>query len=167
MQLLDHVSISVQDIGSAKRFYTAILSTLGAVVAYERDDAIGFGERNRPNDDRHTYLSIYQSPQAYQTQDATGASVRSRKSKSMPFMLLGLLQVARMRARQAYEAITPSTMRHSFWIQRETRWRLSIIMQRPIFGMQGTPISVVSLCWHRAGAPDAGRWAATVVSMSP
>lgn len=64
MQLLDHVSISVGDIDRAKRFYKAILSTLGAVVAYERDDAIGFGERNRPNDDGHTYVSIYQSTQA-------------------------------------------------------------------------------------------------------
>ena len=64
MQLLDHVSISVRDLGRAKPFYTAILSTLGAVVAYERDEAIGFGERNRPNDDRHTYVSIYRSPQA-------------------------------------------------------------------------------------------------------
>jgi catechol 2,3-dioxygenase-like lactoylglutathione lyase family enzyme len=64
MQLLDHVSISVGDIDRAKRCYKAILSTLGAVVAYEGDDAIGFDERNRPNDDRHTCLSIYQSTQA-------------------------------------------------------------------------------------------------------
>ena len=64
MQLLDHVSISVRDIDRAKRFYTAVLSTLGAVVAHDREDAIGFGERNRPDDDRHTYLTIYQSPDA-------------------------------------------------------------------------------------------------------
>lgn len=64
MQLLDHVSITVQDIARAKRFYKAILFPLGAVVAYERDDAIGFGERNRPNDDNHTYLSIKQSSTA-------------------------------------------------------------------------------------------------------
>jgi catechol 2,3-dioxygenase-like lactoylglutathione lyase family enzyme len=64
MQLIDHVSISVRDINRAKRFYSAVLSTLGAVVAHEREDAIGFGERNRPDDDRHTYLTIYQSPEA-------------------------------------------------------------------------------------------------------
>jgi catechol 2,3-dioxygenase-like lactoylglutathione lyase family enzyme len=64
MQLLDHVSITVQHLGTAKRFYTAILSTLGAVVVSEREDAIGFGERNRPDDDGHTYLSIYRSPRA-------------------------------------------------------------------------------------------------------
>jgi hypothetical protein len=41
VQLIDHVSISVRDIGRAQRFYAAILSALGAVVAYGRDDAIG------------------------------------------------------------------------------------------------------------------------------
>jgi catechol 2,3-dioxygenase-like lactoylglutathione lyase family enzyme len=64
MQLIDHVSISVRDIDRAKRFYTAVLSTLGAVVAYDREDAIGFGERNRPDDDGHTYLTIYRSREA-------------------------------------------------------------------------------------------------------
>jgi catechol 2,3-dioxygenase-like lactoylglutathione lyase family enzyme len=63
LQLLDHISISVRDIGRAKRFYTEILAALGAVVAYDRDDAIGFGERSRPHDDRHTYVTIYQSRQ--------------------------------------------------------------------------------------------------------
>jgi len=61
MRLLDHISITVRDIGTAKRFYKAVMSALGAAVAYERDDAIGFGERNRPNDDLHTYLSVFQS----------------------------------------------------------------------------------------------------------
>lgn len=64
MQLLDHVSIAVTDIERAKRFYRAVFSALGAVTAYERADAIGFGERNRPDDDIHTYVSIYASPSA-------------------------------------------------------------------------------------------------------
>src|SRR5262245_45480240 len=64
MQLLDHVSISVRDISRAKRFYIAVLAPLGVIVAYDRDDAVGFGERNRPDDDTHTYLSVYQSAQA-------------------------------------------------------------------------------------------------------
>ena len=64
MQLIDHVSIAVRDIVRAKRFYTAVLSALGAAVAYDREDAIGFGERNRPGDDGHTYLSVYRSPAA-------------------------------------------------------------------------------------------------------
>ncbi len=64
MQLLDHVSITVQDLGRAKRFYKAILSALGATMVYQRDDAIGFGERNRPDDDGHTYITVYQSTHA-------------------------------------------------------------------------------------------------------
>ena len=64
MQLLDHVSITVRDIERAKRFYRAVMAVLGATVAYERDDAIGFGERNRPQSDGHTYISVYQSKAA-------------------------------------------------------------------------------------------------------
>jgi hypothetical protein len=48
----------------AKPFYRAVMSALGAAVAYEREDAIGFGERNRPHSDSHTYISIYQSDAA-------------------------------------------------------------------------------------------------------
>lgn len=64
MQLLDHVSITVPDLARAKPFYLAVMSTLGATLAYERADAIGFGERNRPQDDRHTYLSVFESKAA-------------------------------------------------------------------------------------------------------
>ena len=61
MQLLDHASITVRDIARAKPFYRAVMAALGAVEAYEREDAIGFGERNRADSDGHTYLSMYQS----------------------------------------------------------------------------------------------------------
>lgn len=64
MQLLDHVSLTVRDIERAKLFYKAVMFPLGAVVAYEREDAIGFGERNRPADACHTYISVFQSAQA-------------------------------------------------------------------------------------------------------
>ena len=64
MQLIDHASLTVRDLQRAKPFYEAIMSALGAVVAYEREDAIGFGERNRPHDDRHTYISVFESPHA-------------------------------------------------------------------------------------------------------
>ena len=64
MRLLDHVSITVRDLARAKPFYKAVMGALGAVVAYERDDAIGFGERNRAHDDAHTYLSVFESPAA-------------------------------------------------------------------------------------------------------
>jgi catechol 2,3-dioxygenase-like lactoylglutathione lyase family enzyme len=61
MQLIDHASISLRDLKAAKPFYKATMAALGAIVAYERDDAIGFGERNRPDDDVHTYISVFQS----------------------------------------------------------------------------------------------------------
>jgi catechol 2,3-dioxygenase-like lactoylglutathione lyase family enzyme len=64
MQLLDHVSITVRDLGRAKPFYIAVMAALQAKVAYNRPDAIGFGERNRPDDDVHTYLSVFESAAA-------------------------------------------------------------------------------------------------------
>jgi catechol 2,3-dioxygenase-like lactoylglutathione lyase family enzyme len=64
MQLIDHVSITVRDLAAVKPFYRAVMAALGAVVASEREDAVGFGERNRPHSDGHTYISVYQSPAA-------------------------------------------------------------------------------------------------------
>lgn len=64
MQLLDHVSITVADLARATPFYEAIMSALGVSKAYEMDDAVGFGQRNRPDDDAHTYLSVFQSSAA-------------------------------------------------------------------------------------------------------
>jgi catechol 2,3-dioxygenase-like lactoylglutathione lyase family enzyme len=64
MQLLDHVSIAVRDLARVQPFYRAVMEALGAAVAYERDDAIGFGERNRAHDDGHSYISVYASPTA-------------------------------------------------------------------------------------------------------
>lgn len=64
MQLLDHVSITVADLARAKPFYEAIMSALGVAKVYERDDAVGFGQRNRPNDDAHTYFSLFRSSAA-------------------------------------------------------------------------------------------------------
>ena len=64
MWLIDHVSITVRALDAAKPFYSAVMSALGARVAYDREDAIGFGERSRANDDGHTYLSVFQSTKA-------------------------------------------------------------------------------------------------------
>ena len=64
MRLLDHVSIAVRDLERARRFYDAVFQELNAVKIYDRTDAIGYGERNRPHDDGHTYISIYQSDTA-------------------------------------------------------------------------------------------------------
>ena len=44
MQLIDHVS--------------------KAPTVYARDDAIGYGARNRPGDDAHSYVSIHRSADA-------------------------------------------------------------------------------------------------------
>jgi hypothetical protein len=52
------------EVPSANSDLTSKSNVTVAIVAYERDDAIGFGERNRPHDDRHTYISICQSVQA-------------------------------------------------------------------------------------------------------
>ena len=40
------------------------MSALGVNKVYQRQDAIGYGERNRADNDGHNYLSIYQSDSA-------------------------------------------------------------------------------------------------------
>ncbi len=67
MKLLDHVSIAVRDMAAAKRFYRATLGALGAAEVYAREDAIGFGQRNRAGDDGHSYLSVFEAPEATAT----------------------------------------------------------------------------------------------------
>jgi len=64
MHMLDHVSITVRDLERARPFYEAVMAALGVPKVHDRADAIGFGQRNRDNDDSHTYLSVYQSPAA-------------------------------------------------------------------------------------------------------
>lgn len=64
MRLLDHVSIAVRDLERARPFYDAVFQELKVVKVYDREDAIGYGERNRPHDDGHTYVSIYESATA-------------------------------------------------------------------------------------------------------
>ena len=36
------------------------MAALGIAKVYDRPDAIGFGQRNRRNDDSHTYLIVYE-----------------------------------------------------------------------------------------------------------
>ena len=64
MHLLDHVSITVRSLSAVLRFYKATMSALGAVIAYEDKDAIGFGERNCPQNSGHSYVSVFQSEHA-------------------------------------------------------------------------------------------------------
>jgi catechol 2,3-dioxygenase-like lactoylglutathione lyase family enzyme len=62
--LVDHFSISVKDLQRSARFYDAVMGALGAQKIYERNDAVGYGERNRESDDAHSYFSVYQSDTA-------------------------------------------------------------------------------------------------------
>ncbi len=64
MHLLDHISITVRDLRRSRPFYSAIMAALGAETAYDREDAVGFGRRNRTGDDGHTYLSVLESDAA-------------------------------------------------------------------------------------------------------
>jgi catechol 2,3-dioxygenase-like lactoylglutathione lyase family enzyme len=61
---LDHVSITVRDLERAKPFYDAVMSALGVPKVHERADSVGYGQRNRAQDDSHTYFTLYQSPAA-------------------------------------------------------------------------------------------------------
>jgi catechol 2,3-dioxygenase-like lactoylglutathione lyase family enzyme len=64
VQLVDHFSITVKDLRRSARFYHAVMEALGAARIYEREDAVGYGERNRAGDDGHSYFSVYQSDTA-------------------------------------------------------------------------------------------------------
>lgn len=56
--MLDHVSITVADFPRALPFYDAVMAALGVPRVYAEDNAAGYGVRNRPDDDGHTYLSV-------------------------------------------------------------------------------------------------------------
>jgi catechol 2,3-dioxygenase-like lactoylglutathione lyase family enzyme len=47
--MVDHVSLRVQDIGRAKGFYRSALAALGYEVVMEFPDAIGMGEKGKPD----------------------------------------------------------------------------------------------------------------------
>jgi catechol 2,3-dioxygenase-like lactoylglutathione lyase family enzyme len=56
--MLDHVSITVTDMARAARFYDAIMAALGVPCVAREDDRLGYGVRNTPHDDAHTYFSV-------------------------------------------------------------------------------------------------------------
>lgn len=56
--MLDHVSITVDDLDTAIAFYDAALGALGHTRVYRSDTAAGYGQRNSATDDTHSYLSI-------------------------------------------------------------------------------------------------------------
>jgi catechol 2,3-dioxygenase-like lactoylglutathione lyase family enzyme len=57
--MLDHVSITVRDLGRAARFYDAVMAALGYPCVYRKDFGVGYGARNRPGDDGHSYISVF------------------------------------------------------------------------------------------------------------
>ena len=46
--MLDHIGIQVRDLAKTRAFYAAALSPLGAGVAMETPDAVGFGKAGKP-----------------------------------------------------------------------------------------------------------------------
>jgi hypothetical protein len=56
--MLDHVSITVIDIGAAERFYDAIMSALGVPKVRKSELRLGYGERCDGDHPDRNYLSI-------------------------------------------------------------------------------------------------------------
>jgi catechol 2,3-dioxygenase-like lactoylglutathione lyase family enzyme len=59
--MLDHVSITVSDLARAAPFWDAVMAALGVGCVVRREGQLGYGTRNRPGDDGHSYLSVYAS----------------------------------------------------------------------------------------------------------
>jgi catechol 2,3-dioxygenase-like lactoylglutathione lyase family enzyme len=57
--MLDHVSITVSDLARAAPFWDAVMAALGVPCVVRRERQLGYGTRNRPGDDGHSYISIY------------------------------------------------------------------------------------------------------------
>lgn len=60
--MLDHVSITVPDLGAAARFYDAVMAALGVPCVVRDERRIGYGERARPAYPDRTYLSVLAGP---------------------------------------------------------------------------------------------------------
>jgi catechol 2,3-dioxygenase-like lactoylglutathione lyase family enzyme len=59
--MLDHVSIVVADWHHGMRFYDAVMAALDVPCVWRDEAAAGYGVRNAPDDDSHTYLTVRQS----------------------------------------------------------------------------------------------------------
>ena len=59
--MLDHISITVSDIGRSAIFWDAVMTALGVPCVARNQSQLGYGTRNRPDDDSYTYISIFQS----------------------------------------------------------------------------------------------------------
>ncbi len=56
--MLDHVSVTVSDLARATPFWDAVMAALGVPCVVREETMIGYGARNRADDDAHTYLSV-------------------------------------------------------------------------------------------------------------
>lgn len=59
--MLDHVSITVNDLDRSQAFYDAVMAVLSVPCVYRDADMLGYGTRNRGGDDGHTYLTVRRS----------------------------------------------------------------------------------------------------------
>ena len=57
--MIDHVSITVSDLTRAGPFYDAIMAALGYPCVNRSENRIGYGLRNRPGADGHSYISVF------------------------------------------------------------------------------------------------------------
>jgi catechol 2,3-dioxygenase-like lactoylglutathione lyase family enzyme len=64
MHLLDHVSIAVSQLATARPFYDAVMNALGATKVYDLETALGYGERCTAANTTSTYLAVYEAGQA-------------------------------------------------------------------------------------------------------
>ena len=56
--MLDHVSITVTDIGAAEKFYDAVMGVLGVPKVRKSEHRLGYGERCDGDHPDRNYLSI-------------------------------------------------------------------------------------------------------------
>ena len=59
--MLDHVSITVSDIARAAPFWDAVMAVLGVPCVARSAEQLGYGTRNRPEDDGHSYISVFRN----------------------------------------------------------------------------------------------------------
>lgn len=59
--MLDHISITVCDMKTAAPFWEAVMAALGHDCVARSEGQLGYGRRNRPEDDGHCYISIFLS----------------------------------------------------------------------------------------------------------
>lgn len=62
--MLDHISITVSDLARAQPFWDAVMAALLVPCVARNERQLGYGLRNRPEDDGHSYISIFQNRDA-------------------------------------------------------------------------------------------------------